>query len=124
MFSERTNWSLSQNRFTQAVEEVRARGGKILDLSASNPTRIGLRYESAAILGALRSDKALDYDPQAKGLLSAREAVAGYYREQCTSVGDVASDNSRTQVPSNSAINPERIVLTASTSEGYSYVFR
>jgi alanine-synthesizing transaminase len=124
MFSERTNWSLSQNRFTQAVEEVRARGGKILDLSASNPTRIGLRYESAAILGALRSDKALDYDPQAKGLQSAREAVAGYYREQCTSVGDVASNNSRTEVPGNSAINPERIVLTASTSEGYSYVFR
>ncbi len=114
MFSERTNWSLSQNRFTQAVEEVRARGEKILDLSASNPTRIGLKYDSAAILDALRSDKALDYDPQAKGLLSAREAVAGYYREQYGSgEGDVKS-----------AIDPERIVLTASTSEGYSYVFR
>ena len=107
MFSERTNWRLAQNRFTQAVEEVRARGTKILDLTVSNPTRVGLSYDSEAILGALRSQRALDYDPQAKGLLSARESVAAYYRESHA-------------VP----IDPERIVLTASTSEGYSYVFR
>jgi len=107
MFSERTNWRLTHNRFTQAVEEVRACGGRILDLAASNPTRVGLRYDSAAILGALQSDRALDYDPQAKGLLSAREGVARYYK-------DVSS----------SPIDPEKIVLTASTSEGYSYVFR
>jgi len=107
MFSERTNWRLTQNRFTQAVEEVRARGGKILDLTASNPTRVGLRYDSEAILAALRSERALDYDPQAKGLLAAREAVARYYEEV-----------------SSIAVDPEKIVLTASTSEGYSYVFR
>ena len=107
MFSERTNWRLAQNRFTQAVEEARTRGAKILDLSASNPTRVGLQYDSAAILSALRSERALDYDPQAKGLLTAREAVAHYYR-------DVSS----------AALDPEKIVLTASTSEGYSYVFR
>jgi alanine-synthesizing transaminase len=107
MFSERTNWRLAQNRFTQAVEEARARGAKILDLSASNPTRVGLRYDSAAILSALRSERALDYDPQARGLLPAREAVAHYYREV-----------------SSAALDPEKIVLTASTSEGYSYVFR
>src|SRR5579864_7594934 len=107
MFSERTNWRLAQNRFTQAVEDARARGMKILDLTASNPTRVGLQYDSAAILASLGSQQALDYDPQAKGLLSAREAVAEYY-----SAGhDVRLD-------------PERIVLTASTSEGYSYVFR
>ena len=76
MFSERTHWRLTQNRFTQAVEEVRARGTAILDLTASNPTRVGLKYDSARILSALQSEHALDYDPQAKGLLSAREAVA------------------------------------------------
>src|SRR5580765_713957 len=105
MFSERTHWRLTQNRFTQAVEEVRARGTAILDLTASNPTRVGLKYDSARILSALQSEHALDYDPQAKGLLSAREAVARYYRDA-------------------SSVDPESIVLTASTSEGYSYVFR
>jgi aspartate/methionine/tyrosine aminotransferase len=119
MFSERTNWRLTQNRFTQAVEEARARGGRVLDLTASNPTRVGLKYESEAILGALRSERTLDYDPQAKGLLSAREAVARYYCERRSrGDGGVATDWNRIEV------DPERIVLTTSTSEGYSYVFR
>lgn len=126
MFSERTNWRLAQNRFTQAVEEARARGAKLLDLTASNPTRVGLRYDSAAILAALRSERALDYDPQAKGLRSAREAVARYYGEECASgERDVASNVSTVgSCGKVAAIDPERIVLTASTSEGYSYVFR
>jgi aspartate/methionine/tyrosine aminotransferase len=114
MFSERTNWGLTQNRFTQAVEEGRASGARLLDLTASNPTRVGLRYDSTAILGALGSSQAMDYDPQTKGLLSARVAVAGYYSEDCA--------QGRGNEPSD--IDPERIVLTASTSEGYSYVFR
>ena len=108
MFSERTNWRLAQNRFTQAVEEARAGGARILDLTASNPTRVGLRYDSAAILRALGSERGLDYDPQAKGLLPAREAVASYYRDDHGIAG----------------LDIERIVLTTSTSEGYSYVFR
>ena len=119
MFSERTNWRLTQNRFTQAVEESRARGAKLLDLTASNPTRVGLKYNSAAILDALRSEHALDYDPQAKGLLSARKAVAGYYQGMFSRDGSgVAGLAPRV------AVDPEEIVLTASTSEGYSYVFR
>ena len=80
MFSERTNWRLTQNRFTQVVEDVRARGTRVLDLTASNPTRVGLEYDSRAILDGLRSERALDYDPQAKGLLSAREAVGAVLR--------------------------------------------
>jgi aspartate/methionine/tyrosine aminotransferase len=108
MFSERTNWKLAQNRFTQAVEEVRAGGARVLDLTVSNPTRAGLRYDDAAILGALASRRALDYDPQSKGLLSARAAVSGYYRAE-HGVHD---------------LDAERIVLTTSTSEGYSFVFR
>src|SRR5579871_6584915 len=126
MFSERTSWRLAQNRFTQAVEEARARGAKLLDLTASNPTRVGLRYDSSAILGALCSERALDYDPQAKGLLSAREAVARYYNQQRVSgERSVASNVSAGAIPDkDGAMDPERIVLTASTSEGYSYVFR
>ena len=81
MFSERTNWQLAQNPFTQALGEVRAGGARVLDLTVSNPTRAGLHYDEQAILGALSSRRALDYDPQSKGLRFAREAVAGYYRE-------------------------------------------
>ncbi len=102
---------MAQNRYTQAVEEVRAAGKKILDLTASNPTRVGLEYDSAAILQALGSARALDYDPQAKGLPEARAAVARYYRER-----EVASNVS--------TVDCENIVLTTSTSEGYSFVFR
>jgi aspartate/methionine/tyrosine aminotransferase len=108
MFSDRTNWRLAQNRFSQAVEEVRTSGAKILDLTVSNPTRIGLHYDSTSILSALNSPRTLDYDPQSKGLLSGREAVAAYYRDD-HHVRD---------------LSPEHIVLTTSTSEGYSYVFR
>jgi alanine-synthesizing transaminase len=120
MFSERTNWKLAQNRFTQALEEVRAGGAKILDLTVSNPTRAGLHYDEAAILGALASPRALDYDPQPKGLLLAREAVAGYYRDRSGRESDVASNVASDGID----VDPERIVLTTSTSEGYSFVFR
>jgi alanine-synthesizing transaminase len=108
MFSERTHWKLAQNRFTQALEHVRAGGAKVLDLTVSNPTRVGLHYEEQAILGALRSPCSLDYDPQSKGLGEARAAVAGYYREEHNV----------------SPLDAEQIVLTTSTSEAYSFVFR
>jgi len=108
MFSERTNWKLAQNRFTQALEEVRAGGAKVLDLTVSNPTRIGVHYDEPAILGTLASPRVLDYDPQSKGLLEARAAVAEYYSEQHGVRG----------------VDAEQIILTTSTSEGYSFVFR
>lgn len=108
MFSDRTNWNLAHNRFTDALEEVRKSGVKVMDLTLSNPTRAGLQFEEASILKALASPRALDYDPQSKGLLEAREAVARYY-------GEANSAN---------RVDPEQIVLTTSTSEGYSFVFR
>jgi alanine-synthesizing transaminase len=108
MFSERTNWKLAHNRFTQALDEVRATGATVLDLTVSNPTRAGLRYDEAAIVAALASPQSLDYDPQPKGLGKAREAVVGYY-----------TDAHRVR-----GLDPEQLVLTGSTSEGYSYVFR
>src|SRR2546430_16508254 len=80
MFSSRTNWKLAPNRLTQALEEARAARARILDLTISNPTRVGLRYDTKAILGALAAPQAIDYDPQSKGLREARKAVAGYYR--------------------------------------------
>jgi alanine-synthesizing transaminase len=106
MFSKRTGWKLTPNRFTEAERELRAAGRELLDLTLSNPTRAGLHYDSETILQALNNPKAMDYDPQPKGLLSAREAVANYYRKQ------------------HDDVDPESILLTTSTSEGYSYVFR
>jgi alanine-synthesizing transaminase len=108
MFSDRSNWKLAQNRFTTALDEVRASGTKTLDLTVSNPTRAGLHFDEQAILGALASPLALDYDPQSKGLREAREAVAGYYRAEHGIID----------------VDAEQIVLTTSTSEGYSFVFR
>ena len=106
MFSHRTDWKLTPNRFTQAQQELRAAGREVLDLTISNPTRAELHYDPETILQALVNPEAMDYDPQPKGLRSAREAVAGYYGKQ------------------HNDIDPESIVLTTSTSEGYSYVFR
>ena len=107
MFSRRTAWKLTPNDFTEAQKEMAAAGREVLDLTISNPTRAGLRYDVESVLKSLANPKALDYDPQSKGLRSAREAVATYYRDRH------ALD-----------IDPESLVLTTSTSEGYSYVFR
>lgn len=106
MFSQRTGWKLAPNRFTEAQRKVRESGAKIFDLTVSNPTHAGFAYDQAAILGAVCLPASLDYDPQPKGLLEARAAVAGYYRER------------------GEELDPESLVLTSSTSEGYSYLFR
>ncbi|MGH9546795.1 MAG: pyridoxal phosphate-dependent aminotransferase [Terriglobales bacterium] len=108
MFSRRTDWKLTPNRLTEAQRGVEAAGREVLDLTVSNPARAGLHYDAEAILNSLTNPKAMDYDPQPKGLRSARAAVADYYHEQH---GEPAFD-------------PEALVLTTSTSEGYSFVFR
>src|SRR5450755_62082 len=108
MFSQRTNWRLSTNALTRAIEEVRASGQKILDLTVSNPTEAGVRPDPDVVLSALLNPEAMNYDPQPRGLLEARQAVCHYYRESHAS----------------SDLDPERLILTTSTSEAYSYVFR
>jgi len=108
MFSDRTNWKLTRNRLTEALEDVRSNGTRVFDLTISNPTRAGLQYDEPLILQSLASPQAMDYDPQPKGLPSARAAVAAYYR---SAHGILHLD-------------PEGLILTTSTSEGYSFVFR
>jgi alanine-synthesizing transaminase len=107
MFSERTHWKLTPNKYTCALEELRASGKKLIDLTVSNPTECGLKYDSVAILDAFQNPHALTYEPDAKGLWSAREEVARYYREE-----------------HGETVDPEALVLTTSTSEAYSYAFR
>src|SRR5581483_1073572 len=106
MFARRTNWNLQTNRYSEALEAHRQTGRPLLDLTASNPTTIGLKYNSERLLDALSNAQALTYEPVSKGLLLARQAVAAYYHDR----GDQA--------------DPEQILLTTSTSEAYTYSFR
>ncbi len=97
---------METNPFTLAVQEHQRRGREMFDLTASNPTRVGLKLDAQAVLRALSHAEALDYDPQPCGLYAARAAVAEYY----ASLGV--------------EIVPERLILTTSTSEAYSFAFR
>ena len=106
MFSSRTDWSLTPNRLSEQLRARRERGLPILDLTESNPTRCGFAYLADEILSALRDTRSLTYEPDPRGLRVAREAVARYYAERGVEV------------------DTERIFLTVSTSEAYSYLFR
>jgi alanine-synthesizing transaminase len=106
MFAKRTNWNLAANRLSAALAAHRVAGKPLIDLTISNPTECGFRYDGEAILSALRNPAALKYEPNPRGLEVARGAVAQYYAERGTHVSN------------------EDIFLTTSTSEAYSFVFR
>jgi alanine-synthesizing transaminase len=112
MFASRTKWRLDPNQFAQALEAHRRAGKELLDLTVSNPTECGLVYPEQEILTALADPRALVYSPESKGLRKAREAVADYYRGRAGFAGP------------GERVDPERIVLTSGTSEGYSHIFR
>jgi aspartate/methionine/tyrosine aminotransferase len=111
MFSSRTNWDLTPNRLAAELARMRARGREVLDLTESNPTRCGLKYHRRAILKALGSPAALQYHPDPRGMRAARQAVAEYYRRRGTGAAS-------------RRVDPESILLTAGTSEAYSFLFR
>lgn len=104
-FSQRTNWNTEESELARAHRLRLQAGLSIADLTASNPTRCGFQYDPA-LLAALTDPKALDYDPQPRGSLAARQAVCDYY----SGLGV--------------AVDPSQIVLTTSTSEAYSFLFR
>jgi aspartate/methionine/tyrosine aminotransferase len=106
MFADRTTWNLAANRLAQSLARLRAEGAPVLELTASNPTECGFHYDSQAILAALTNPASLRYDPNPRGLESARRAVTAYY-----------SARSRN-------LSVEDILLTTGTSEAYSFVFR
>jgi alanine-synthesizing transaminase len=97
---------VSESGFAAAIREARAAGRELIDLTVSNPTVCGFEYDAEAILRPLGNVGALTYDPDPRGMRSAREAVAEYY-------GDHRAD-----------VDPDEVVLTTSTSEGYGYLFR
>ena len=106
MFSSRLEWNAHPNPLTTLLAEKRRQGVSILDLTESNPTRAALDYPRKELLTALADPRALRYDPDPRGLLSAREAVSEYYAQRSVEVPAL------------------RILLTASTSEAYSYLFK
>src|SRR6185295_16951063 len=105
MFSARTRWDLRANRLETIRAEKRARGEVVLDLTESNPTSVGLDYPKD-LLAPLADTGGLGYEPLAFGWPAARAAVADDYRRR------------------GSAIDASRIVLTASTSEAYAFLFK
>jgi aspartate/methionine/tyrosine aminotransferase len=105
-FSSRSSFDLSPNPLALALERLRAASRPFLDLTESNPTRAGLRYDTVAIRSALASAGALRYEPHPFGLPDAREAVA------------------RVLTAGERVVQPSRVVLTASTSEAYAFLFK
>ncbi len=105
-FSERTGWDTGEHGLARTVREARAAGQPLVDLTVANPTACGFEYDSEAILGALGHPAAMTYDPDARGIRSAREAVAAYYADH------------------GATVDPDAVVLTTSTSEAYSFLFR
>jgi len=110
MFSSRFDWDLRPNRLARLLEQKRRSKAAILDLTQSNPTEAGLTYPVKEILQALADERSLVYEPSPAGLSRARQAVAAHYG---------ANPGMSCQ-----RIEPERILLTASTSEAYSYLFK
>ena len=106
MFSSRLPATLAQNAFSRAVDALRRSGATLLDLTETNPTMAGVAYP-ADVLAPLADPRGQRYAPDPRGLVDARAAVAASY----------ARDFSAT-------VSPDRIVLTASTSEAYALLFK
>lgn len=104
-FAARTGWNTGESEIALRLRRRREAGLPLADLTASNPTRAGLRYDPG-LLAPLADPRALDYDPQPAGLLEAREAVCRYYAGH------------------GAAVEPAELILTTSTSEAYSFLFR
>ena len=103
MFSRRTTWQVTPNRIAAALAEYRRSGRPWLDLTGTNPTRVGLPMPAGEIREALADARGLWYQPTPFGHVEARAAVATYH---------------------GGAVSPERVVLTASTSEAYALLFK
>lgn len=102
--SDRTRFRLEQNALSKAIDEARARG-PLVDLTESNPTRCGIA-PGIEMIGQLAHPRGARYEPIAIGMREAREAVAAYYGDRGITV------------------DPEHVVLSASTSEAYGWLFK
>ena len=106
MFSRRTAVPRIANALSAALEKARAANRPVLDLTVSNPTTSSLPYDAPRIVASLSHADALTYRPSPLGLETTRAAVASVYAETGVSV------------------DPSHIVLTASTSEAYGFLWK
>ena len=105
MLSSRLPASLAPTPLAAAMARRRGRGGGVRDLTLSNPTLAGLAYPET-LATAWSNVAALTYDPHPSGTPAARRAIAAWY----ASAGE--------------QVDPDQIVLTSSTSEAYSLLFK
>ncbi len=105
-YSRRLPWLLSSNPFSKSIEEKRLKGVPLLDLTVSNPTLVFSDYPHSAIARAYAGIRNFTYQPNPAGLYDARSAVSEFYKSR------------------NIAISPDRLLLTASTSEAYALLFK
>jgi len=105
VFSSRLSCDLTPNRLSAALARLRGAHVEIDDLTESNPTVVGLNYPQR-LLDGLATPASLCYQPQAFGRPAARQAVVDDYRRR------------------GFCVTRDRVVLTASTSEAYSLLFK
>ncbi len=105
-FSDRSAWPQTQNPLAALLDSKRRDSQKIIDLGSANPTLCGFNYLKNPLFQNLNHPDNARYSPDARGLLSARQAVAAYYADKGVQM------------------EPDQIFLTASTSEAYSFLFR
>jgi aspartate/methionine/tyrosine aminotransferase len=105
VFSKRVPELLAPNRLARTIEALREERRPIIDLTESNPTRAAFEYPEG-ILAGLSDSRALVYRPEPFGLMESRRAIAADYARRGQPVA------------------PERVVLTSSTSEAYSVLFK
>ena len=116
-FSSRTNWDTEETAWMRALTERRSAGLPVYDLTEANPTRCGFDLDPG-LLRALTQVDSLTYSPVAFGLAGARQAVCDYYSDHLAHLPSSIGK----QTPAN--VNPGQVILTASTSEAYSFLFR
>jgi aspartate/methionine/tyrosine aminotransferase len=105
VFSNRVSSDLTPNRLSATLARLRDERAAFDDLTESNPTRVGLEYPGR-LLDALSHPAGLAYAPEPFGLPAARDAVVGDFRRRGMSIAR------------------DRVVLTASTSDAYSMLFK
>ena len=128
MFSSRVPAGRTVNRLSRMYERLRSQGVDVTDLTESNPTRVGLHYPPG-LLDALAAPEGMRYEPSPRGLPQARKAVASWLshapHERCSHVATkLAESTARRGTCESRQIDPDRVALTASTSEGYACVFK
>ncbi len=105
MFSERTDWPRDANPLSKAIDTAVGRFD-VLDLAASNPTKVNLPMDRGAIAAALAEGAQVDYEPESLGMETARVAVSDYYGRRGV------------------LVDPNQVMITATTSEAYTHLFR